>query len=156
LALLTAGEDEAVVFEVGDDGGGAPGFFLWFLDDGDAFGAEDFDGGEDIVAPEGEAAEGAGAVFVAGRCEEDDAGVGAGDGELDPAAGWAEFLVGGDAEAEGFGVEGEGCILVADGDAGEFQATDHLVLPWCFLRVFRIGKCVGWVQSPIRCSIVYW
>jgi hypothetical protein len=55
-------------------------------------------------------------LLAAGHCEQNDAGLSAGDGEFDPALFAIEGLVGGDAEAQFFGIEGEGAVLVCDRD----------------------------------------
>jgi hypothetical protein len=40
-------------------------------------------------------------------------------------------------EAEGFGVEAQGYVLVADRDADKFDATDHVSLSGCEVREMR-------------------
>lgn len=84
-------------------------------------------GGFEIVGPEGEVHEGAGLDAFLGA-EEDDAGVGSGDAEFEPALGVVEGLVGEDAEAEGVGVEVESPFLIGDGDGNEFDAANHVLI----------------------------
>src|SRR5690349_10544746 len=57
--------------------------------------------------------------------EERNSGFGARNGELDPALLAIEGLVGEDAEAELFGVEGECTILIGNWNADEFDVLDH-------------------------------
>lgn len=104
-AWLFAGEGKLVTVGVFEDAAGAPFFFFGLGGELDAFGFEDFGGGEEVVAPEGDGLELADAVFVALGGEEGDAGFGAGDLEFDPTLGVGERLIGDDFEAEGFGEE---------------------------------------------------
>src|SRR5580658_5860856 len=97
--LLFAGEGELVAVGVFEDAAGAPFFGFGFLGELDAFGFQDFGGGEEVVAPEGDGLELADAVFVAFGGEEGEAGWRAGDGKLDPALGLRVRLIGDDFEA---------------------------------------------------------
>jgi len=92
----------------------------------DAFGFEDFGGGEEVVAPEGDGLELADADFVAFGCEEGEAGLRAGNGKLNPALGLGVGLIGDDFEAQVFGEELQRNILVANGDADEFLLSENL------------------------------
>ena len=62
--------------------------------------------------------------------EESQAGWRAGNSELDPALLLGVRLIGDDLEAEGFGEELQGNILIADGDADELDAANHAGLLW--------------------------
>ena len=72
---LFAGEGELVAVGVFEDATGAPLLGLGFFGELDAFGFQDFGGGEEVVAPEGDRLELADAVFMAFGGEECKAGV---------------------------------------------------------------------------------
>src|SRR5580658_10398071 len=160
-ASLFAGEGELVAVGIFESAAGAPFFFFGLLGELDAFGFEDFGGGEEVVAPEGDGLELADAVFMALGGEEGEAGWRTGNGELDPALLLGVRLIGDDFEAEGFGEELQGNVLIADGDADEFDAANHAVLLWktfekitCGARGFQSGGvAIGMVEIAMMISL---
>jgi len=69
-----AGERELIPVGILEDGDRSPGLILGFLGKGNALGLEDFGGGEDVVAPEGNGLEFADALLVTLGREKRDAG----------------------------------------------------------------------------------
>jgi len=78
-----------------------------------------------IIAFHGNAREGADAVFSAGGGEEGEAGFSLGGANFDPALAGAHGLIGQQGETEFGRVEVEGAVLIADGDADEFELANH-------------------------------
>src|SRR6185369_16580436 len=80
----------------------------------------------DVVAGEGAIEEGADAVLVALGREQDEPGLGAGDGELDPALAGSHRLVGDDPAVHFLGPKGERTVLVRDRNPDKLESLDHL------------------------------
>lgn len=78
-----------------------------------------------IIALHGDPGEGADAVFSAWGGEEGEAGFAFGGTDFDPALAGAHGLIGQKREAEFGRVEVEGAVLIADGDADEFEFANH-------------------------------
>ena len=83
-ADLLAPQNEFVAVGILENGHRAPDFVPGFLAEGDTFGLENFCGGEDIVAPEENRLELADSSFMALGCKQRDAGLRAGNQQLDP------------------------------------------------------------------------
>src|SRR5581483_7176927 len=79
----------------------------------------------DVVRLERDRGERADAVFVSGRCAEDDARFGFADLHFDPAHAGTELLVRQIAEAELVAITRQALLLIADGNRGELDLLDH-------------------------------
>jgi hypothetical protein len=84
---------------------------------------------------------------VAVRREQHEACVGARDAQLDPAL-LAHWLVGGHRQTHLVAPESQGTILIADGDAGEFDTLDHVGL---LARMSDRGK--SWMPGHARPAV---
>src|SRR5262249_5354797 len=82
-------------------------------------------GALDIVARQRAVERAAGLQPVLAEIEQHDARVGRPDAQLDPALRVVERLVGEHAEAERFGPELDGAVLIARGDADELHMRNH-------------------------------
>src|SRR6185295_9516243 len=129
LSLTRRGEDEPVALRIAEHREVAPGLALGRPLERDAARGELLVGRLDVVATQRAVEEAADAVLVALRREQHEAGVRRADPQLDPALLVVERLVGDHFETELLGVERERGVLVAHGDADEFDAIDHGVSP---------------------------
>src|SRR6476661_7379304 len=103
--VLFAGKGELVAVGIFEDAGGAPCLGLGLDGELDAFGFEDFGGGEEVVTPKGEGLKLPDAVLVALWCIERETGFSAGNHQLDPPLFIGEGLIGDEFESERFRVE---------------------------------------------------
>lgn len=79
----------------------------------------------DVVAGKRKAREGADAIFLSIGGEEDEARLGIGNTQLDPALFTVEWFVRDNGEAQLLGVEVERAVLVLYRDAGKFEFRNH-------------------------------
>ena len=140
--LAFAGECELIAVGILENGDRSPGLILRVLRKRHAFGFEYFGGSEDIIAPESDGLEFADALLVALRREEGEACFSPRNEQLNPSLGVRKRLVGDNLQSQRLGIEFQRYVLIADGNAYEFNASNHSFPPGNVRSIAsRIQQC---------------
>src|SRR5579863_2599803 len=131
---------------------GSPNLFLRFFGKLHALGFEQLRGCKNIVAPKRHRLESADTAFMSGRREERKIHVGARDQQFNPSLPRTEGLIGRDLESHFLRVELQSPILIADGNADNFDAAYHRFSPD---RNFSLVEILGIYLQEIDDAIWY-